>query len=85
MPWLHRWQRSIVPGVKRAHCLLYKWRICQGTPLADMDMQIAATAKVHNLILITGNVVHFERIPGLNICRVLSDARAGLRPPPSDI
>jgi predicted nucleic acid-binding protein len=57
----------------------------QGTPLADMDMQIAATAKAHNLILVTGNVVHFERIPGLNICRVLSDARAGLRPPPSDI
>ena len=51
----------------------------QGTPLADMDMQIAATAKAHNLILVTGNVVHFERIPGLNICRMLSDARAGLR------
>jgi predicted nucleic acid-binding protein len=51
----------------------------QGTPLADMDMQIAATAKAHDLTLVTGNVVHFERIPGLNICRVLSDAREGLR------
>ena len=25
--WLHRWQRSIVPGVKHAHYLLYKSRI----------------------------------------------------------
>lgn len=57
----------------------------QGTPLADMDMQIAATAKAHDLTLVTGNVVHFERIPGLNICLVLSDARAGLRPPTSDL
>jgi predicted nucleic acid-binding protein len=29
----------------------------------------------------TSSVVIAE--PGLNICRVLSDARAGLRPPPS--
>ena len=51
----------------------------QGTPLADLDMQIAATALAHNLTLVTGNLAHFERVPGLNICRVLSEARAGLR------
>lgn len=50
----------------------------QGTPLADLDMQIAATALAHNLILVTGNLTHFERVPGLNICRVLCDARARL-------
>lgn len=51
----------------------------QGKPLADMDMQIAATAKAHGLILVTGNVAHFERIPGLKLCQVLSDAKAGIR------
>ncbi|HEY5504213.1 MAG TPA: type II toxin-antitoxin system VapC family toxin, partial [Sedimentisphaerales bacterium] len=50
-----------------------------GTPLADMDMQIAATAKAHDLILVTGNVAHFERVSGLNICRVLANAKAEVR------
>jgi len=44
-----------------------------------MDMQIAATAKAHDLTLVTGNVAHFERVPGLNICRVLADAKAEVR------
>jgi len=35
----------------------------QGIPLADMDMQIAATAIAHDLELVTGNVSHFQRIP----------------------
>jgi len=36
-----------------------------GTPLATADLQIASIALAHNLILITGNVRHFERVPGL--------------------
>ena len=32
-----------------------------------MDMFIAATALEENLILVTGNVEHFSRIPGLKI------------------
>ena len=55
----------------------------EGTPLADMDLQIAATAISHGLTLVTGNLAHFERIPGLSICRVLSDAKAGRQPPES--
>ena len=44
-------------------------------PLADADLQIAATALRHGLELVTGNIRHFERIPGLSVVRVLADAR----------
>ena len=46
-----------------------------GTPLADADLQIASTALRHGLELVTGNVRHFQRIPGLRISRVLADSR----------
>jgi tRNA(fMet)-specific endonuclease VapC len=39
----------------------------QGTPLADADVQIAATALRHDLELVTGNLRHFQRIPELRI------------------
>ena len=52
-----------------------------GTPLADADLQIAATAIRHGLELVTGNVRHFERVPGLVLCRVLAGAR--LTAPPA--
>ena len=39
----------------------------KGTPLADADLQIAATALHHDLELVTGNLRHFGRIPGLRI------------------
>jgi len=44
----------------------------QGTPLPDIDMQIAATALDRGLVLVTGNVAHFERIPGLRISRIFA-------------
>ena len=47
----------------------------RGAPLADADLQIAATALRHGLELVTGNVRHFDRVPGLLISRVLADAR----------
>lgn len=37
----------------------------KGLLISDADILIAATAIVHNLILITGNVDHFNRIPHL--------------------
>ena len=46
-----------------------------GRPLADADLQIAATALVHDLELVTGNVKHFSRVPGLRISLVLAEAR----------
>ena len=47
-----------------------------GSILPDADLQIAATAVFHGLDLVTGNVKHFERIPGLTICTALEDARS---------
>ena len=38
-----------------------------GTPIGDMDMFIAATALEEDLIVVTGNVDHFNRIPGLKV------------------
>lgn len=46
-----------------------------GRRLAEADLQIAATALAHDLTLVTGNVRHFGRIPGLHIEKVLADAR----------
>jgi predicted nucleic acid-binding protein len=42
--------------------------------LADADLQIAATALRHDLELVTGNVKHFKRVPGLRISLALADA-----------
>lgn len=38
-----------------------------GTRLDSLDLLIAATALEHNLILVTGNVKHFSRIPDLRM------------------
>jgi tRNA(fMet)-specific endonuclease VapC len=42
---------------------LYK----HGELVSDADILIAATAVVHDFTLITGNVGHFQRIPGLQV------------------
>lgn len=38
-----------------------------GTRVADNDLQIAATALHHGATLVTGNVRHYARIPGLDL------------------
>lgn len=38
-----------------------------GMRLADADLQIAATALRHDLDLVTGNLKHFARVPGLSV------------------
>jgi len=45
-----------------------------GRRLAEADLQIAATALLHDLRLVTGNVRHFGRIAGLAIEPALADA-----------
>jgi tRNA(fMet)-specific endonuclease VapC len=35
--------------------------------MSDADIRIAATALKHNLVMVTENVNHFRRIPGLSI------------------
>jgi len=39
----------------------------RGQLISDADILIAATALVHNLLLVTENTGHFERIPGLRL------------------
>lgn len=39
----------------------------KGQRLEDFDLLIGATAKTLSLILVTGNVKHFERITGLKL------------------
>jgi tRNA(fMet)-specific endonuclease VapC len=38
-----------------------------GTPIGPYDMQIAAIAIAHGLIIVTHNTKEFERVPGLKI------------------
>lgn len=37
----------------------------QGTPIGPYDLQIAAIARAHDLILVTRNTREFERVPAL--------------------
>ena len=46
-----------------------------GTHPGDADVQIAATAIHHGLELVTGNLRHHERIPGLLINRTFAETR----------
>ena len=39
----------------------------QGTPLGDADLRIGAIALARGLTVVTGNVRHFQRIPGLPV------------------
>lgn len=39
----------------------------QGTPIGELDTQIAAHALAENLILVTHNTRHFEKVPGLKL------------------
>ncbi len=52
----------------------------EGQVMADADLQIAATAIHHELELVTGNLRHFQRVPGLRISTVLADARSSAPP-----
>lgn len=39
----------------------------EGTPIGDADIRIASIALARGLAVVTGNVRHFNRIPGLGI------------------
>lgn len=38
-----------------------------GTRLADLDLLIASVALVHRSVLVTGNIRHMKRVPGLKM------------------
>ena len=40
---------------------------CQGTPLGEADLRIGAIALSRGLTVVTGNIRHFQRIPGLSV------------------
>lgn len=40
---------------------------CQGTPIGELDTQIAAHALAEDLILVTHNTRHFEKVPKLKL------------------
>jgi predicted nucleic acid-binding protein len=58
-----------VYGRIRAHLEL------SGQMLADADLQIAATALYHDLEVVTGNLRHFRRVPGVRVNPILAEAR----------
>ena len=47
-----------------------------GTILPDADLQIAATSIYHSLELVSGNLRHFSRIPGIKVNSILADAKS---------
>lgn len=49
----------------------------RGQRLADPDLQIAATAICHGLKVVTGNLRHFQRIPGIKLHHALANTRQG--------
>jgi tRNA(fMet)-specific endonuclease VapC len=54
---------DIIVHAAEIYALLYQ----QGQLISDADILIAATALQHNLVMVTENVNHFRRIPGLAI------------------
>lgn len=39
----------------------------KGTPISERDLQIAAIACAHNLVVVTHNTKEFNRVPGLKV------------------
>jgi predicted nucleic acid-binding protein len=63
-------QVSVLPWTSAAADIYgtLKWQNKrQGTPVREMDTQIAAHALAEKLILVTHNTRHFENIPGLKL------------------
>ena len=57
------WTAEAVPVYAEIRCALEK----SGTPIGDLDMLIAATAKQGDYTLVTNNTEHFRRVPGLKV------------------
>jgi len=66
-------------GVARIYGEIQADLMSAGKPLEDADLQIAATAIYYDLELVTANIRHFERIPGLRTHRPGRRAEHGHR------
>lgn len=63
-------QSNIIPLTKKSTDMsaeIYAEMRKKGTPVDDIDLLIAGTALANNMITVTHNRKHFERIPGLCI------------------
>lgn len=84
--WVRRIEASVLPAVTvlsydvdvaRVYGQIRAELESAGKMPGEADLQIAATALFHDLTLVTGNVRHFERVPGLRIQATLAEARRG--------
>ena len=72
---------DVVPVVQTNNEILQKFGelkallAAKGELVGDADTLIAATALTLNIPLATSNVKHFERFPGLEICKLDEDDR----------
>ena len=58
---------EITPEVARRFGQVRAGLLDAGSPCPDLDLLIAATALVHNLTLVTHNLQHFLKVPGLQV------------------
>lgn len=63
----HLHVRLLTPRVVGIAADLYVELRRRGQPLEDADILIAATALAHDLVLVTDNEQHFQRIGGLKL------------------
>ena len=62
--------RAVLPfdaTAARSYGELRAERERQGTPIGDADMRIASIALTNELVIVTGNVRHFERVAALEV------------------
>ena len=60
---------DVTPAVAQVYAASKAALRKQGNLIEDFDLLIGATAITHDLTLITNNVSHFERIPGIMLDR----------------
>ena len=74
--WLERIEALVLPTLTvlgfdlecAQHCGRLKAALGRaGTPIGDVDTQIAATALRHDLVVVTANAAHFGRVPRLQL------------------
>ncbi len=58
---------NISPSIMETFGALKAKMVRNGNIVDDMDLIIGSTALAHNLILVTNNIRHFEKIDGLQI------------------
>jgi len=83
--WLTRIEEGILAGITvlpfdtgtARHCGAIRVDLeIEGRMPGEADLQIAATALQHGLVVVTGNVRHYAGVPGLAVSPVLVETRA---------